>query len=247
MHAAEVVADSDDGEYHDDREEMTEEQLETEALAKDVVAHSIEEKMYPDAHINGDGKQQAAPQQAPQSAAPQQETPRAFAPQQQPQAAMPEMPQAQQPAQPMPEQAQAPSATAVAPEPQVSDDWKSYEVKESKQDWSSYEVPRQEAPAARQPAQPQAQQPQPAAEEGPSDSEVEEALSGLSEMGSQKPAQPQAQQAQPAQPQPGPQQPQATPAQPKPEAEAEAEEDSGDQKWSIEELRKNLTNMDRDG
>ena len=109
-------------------------------------------------------------------------------------------------------------------------------MSESKQDWSSYEVPRTEAPeapAAQQPAPAQPQQP--AADDGPSDHEVEEALSGLTEMGSEQPAQP-------AAPQAHPQQPAAAEA----EAEGTEEENGNGQKWSMEELRKNLTNMDRD-
>ncbi len=239
--AAAAAASASDQEFHDDRVEMTKEELEGEALARDVVAHSIEERMYPDSRMNGD--KQAAPQAAapvePQQTIPDAGTPvaqagqapaagmNAFAPQ-------PEMPGA---------------GTAVQTEPAqpaASDDWKSYEVKESKQDWSSYEVQREEAPAAAQPAQPAAQQTeQPAAQqvkesaikEAPSDNEVEEALSGLTEMASEQPPQTDTPpvQAAPAQPQ-----------QPAAEKVEEAEASDENQKWSMEELRKNLTNMDRD-
>jgi hypothetical protein len=151
------------------------------------------------------------------------------------------------------------AGTAVQPEPVATDDWKSYEVKESKQDWSSYEVVRREMPAAGQPAQPDTQQAapsqpaaphaaQPEAEAVPTDNEVEEALSGLTEMVSERKAA-----VPPAQQQPSPPKAEAPPAQAapaKPAAEA-VEEDSEasdeGQTWSMEELRKNLTNMDRDG
>ncbi len=232
--AATAAASAADQEFHDDRAEMTKEELEGEALARDVVAHSIEERMYPDSHMNGD--KQAAPQAVapvePQQTIPDAGTPvaqagqapaagmNAFAPQ-------PEMPGA---------------GTAVQTEPALpaaSDDWKSYEVKESKQDWSSYEVQREEAPAAAQPAVQQTEQT--AVKKGPSDNEVEEALSGLTEMASEQPPQ--------AVPQTDTPPVQAAPAQPQqPAAEKveEAEATDEDQKWSMEELRKNLTNMDRD-
>ena len=231
--AATAAASAADQEYHDDREDMTKEELEGEALARDVVAHSIEERMYPDPHMNGDT------QSAPQAAAP-------VEPQQSmPDAGTPVARAGQGPAAGMPA-----AGTAVQTEPvppMASDDWKSYEVKESKQDWSSYEVPREEAPAAAQPAQPAVQQTeQPAMEEGPSDNEVEEALSGLTEMASEQPPQAAPQAAQPAAPQPAPQ---AAPKVETPPVQAagETEEASDEtQKWSMEELRKNLTNMDRD-
>ena len=248
--AATAAASRVDEEFHDDREEMTTEELEGEALARDVVAHSIEERMYPDAHMKGDTK--AAPQAAapvePQQTVPGTGTPVAQAGQG-PAAGMAPTPQ--------PPGMQG-AGTAVQTEPvppAASDDWKSYEVKESKQDWSSYEVPREEAPAAAQPAQPAAQQTkqpaqpaaqqtkQPAMKEAPSDNEVEEALSGLTEMPSEQPQQ--------AAPQAAPQVEtppvQAAPAQPVAEAAEETEAASDEnKKWSMEELRKNLTNMDRD-
>jgi cell division initiation protein len=227
--AASTVEDSGE-EFNDDREEMTEEELEREALARDVVAHSIEEKMYPDPHINGDAPKSSAPsgQQAPQAEMPQQSAPGT------PVAQAPRAPGSEMPAaQPQPEMPGA--ATAVQPEPPApaADDWKSYEVNESKQDWSSYEVPRTEAPAQQPAAQPET-------DEGPTDNEVEEALSSLTEMPAEQPAKPAAPQAQtpPAQ---------AAPAQPAAETVEESDETpSNGQKWSMEELRKNLTNMDRD-
>ncbi|MCK4549322.1 MAG: DivIVA domain-containing protein, partial [Candidatus Krumholzibacteria bacterium] len=211
-------------------EEITEEELEGEALARDVVAHSIEERMYPESHIKGDA--QAAP------VVPQQTAPGAGAPVAQAgQAPSADMPAAsQQPGIPA-------SATAVQSEPAApaaSDDWKSYEVKESKHDWSSYEVPRQEAPAATQPAPQQTKQP--AANKAPTDNEVEEALSGLTEMGSEQPKQ-----AAPKAETPAAEAAPAQAQQPDADNAEKSEEDSEEsQKWSMEELRKNLTNMDRD-
>jgi len=237
--AATEAAKHSNEEDHDDREDMTEEELEGEALARDVVAHSIEERMNPDPHMNGDA--QAAPQAAA-PVAPQQTAPGAGAPVAQAgQAPSADMPAAsQQPGMPA-------SATTVQPEPAApasSDDWKSYEVKESKQDWSNYEVPRQEAPSAAQPAPQQAKQP--AARNAPTDNEVEEALSGLTEMTSEE-SKPAAAQAAPQAETPpagtAPAQAQQ-PAADNAEKSDEASED--DKKWSMEELRKNLTNIDRD-
>ena len=253
--AAKAAAGESDEEYHDDREDMTRDELEGEALARDVVAHSIEERMYPDPHMNGDGSSAGGStgQAAPEAAAPaasQQKAPGAGAPVATdglaPAAGMPQA--SQQPA--MPDAGQAPGAAAgttvhseppksqAADEtdaPATSDDWKSYEVKESKQDWSSYEVPRQAASAVGQPAQPTPPKAdKPAMKETPTDNEVEEALSGLTEMVSE-------------QSKPGAVKP-AQPVAPKAETAEEAGEDSDDEnKWSMEELRKNLTNIDRDG
>ncbi len=224
MAAAKAAAGEPDGEYHDDREDMTENELDGEALARDVVAHSIEERMYPDSHLNSDGSSAGG--------STGQDTPKAAAPAAQQQAA---------------EETASPAA---------ADDWKSYEVKESKQDWSSYEVPHREAPAARQPAQPAPQNAaQPAANEAPTDHEVEEALSGLTEMVSEKPSPgakkpaPAAQQpAQPAAPKAEAPPAQAVPARPGADSADEITEKTSDEdrNWSMEELRKNLTNMDRD-
>jgi cell division initiation protein len=193
MASAKATEDESDGEYHDDRENMTKQELEGEALARDVVAHNIEERMYPDSHLNGDGP--------------------------------------------------------TAP-PAATDDWKSYEVKESKQDWSSYEVPRKDAPAApRPPVQPAPQKvDEPAADKAPTDNEVEEALSGLTEMGSGKPSPGAKKTDQPAAPKAKAPPAKAAPAQPAADSTDETAEEISDEdrKWSMDELRKNLTNMDRD-
>jgi cell division initiation protein len=243
--AAIAAAGRADYEYHDDRKEMTEEALEGEALARDVVAHSIEERMYPDPRMNGGGPAAGMPSASQQ-------------------AGMPAAGSAVHTGSP------ATQATEEVFAPAVADDWKSYEVKESKQDWSSYEVPRQEAPAASKPAQPAPQQTEkPVAGKVPNDIEVEEALSGLTEMAFAQPkeAAPKAAPAQAVQPATRPAAPAqaatptASPAVPKapaapyaatPPAQAAPAhatgkngEDSDDsQKWSMEELRKNLSNID---
>jgi cell division initiation protein len=231
--AAAEVAEDGDG------RDAGEEELDGEALARDVVAHSIGERMSPENRTRGEAPQvqppagQAAPN-APAAGMPPQAAPAQGAPvaRSGPASAQDSPASAFKPGMPG-------AATAVDPEPPApasSDDWKTYEVSESKQDWSSYEVPRQ----AGQPAQP-ALQPggKPAIEVEPTDNEVEEALSGLTEMSPGQQAVPEAPRAQtpPAQ---------ARPAQPAPEAADEADEAGDDQKWSMEELRRNLTNMDRD-
>jgi hypothetical protein len=230
---------------------MTEEALEGEALARDVVAHSIEERMNPDSHMNGGGP--AFDGSAGQG-------PAAGMPSASQQPGMPAAGAAVHPGSPMTQ------ATEEVFAPAASDDWKSYEVKESKQDWSSYEVPRQEAPAAAQPAQPAPQQTKkPVMEKAPNDIEVEEALSGLTEMAFAQPkeavpkaAQPATtpaaprtatppaqaapvQAAQPAAPRTATPPAQAAPVQ---AAEENGEDSNESQKWSMEELRKNLSNID---
>ena len=236
MATAKAAADESDGEYHDDREDMTKRELEGEALARDVVAHNIEERMYPDSHLNGDGPSDAGSdgQPSPQQAAPSSRAPVVT---------VGEIPTAGQP---------------EPPKQQATDDWKSYEVKESKQDWSSYEVPRKDAPAAHPPAQPAPQTVDPPAEDppaedkAPTDNEVEEALSGLTEMGSDKPSQGTKQPDQPAAPKAKTPPAQAAPPRPAADSADETADETTDeasdedQKWSMEELRKNLTNMDRD-
>jgi cell division initiation protein len=269
--AASSAADDSEEEYHDDREEMTEDELEGEALARDVVAHSIEERMYPDAHLNG--KSPAAEKRgiggAPQaSAAPQQMPPS----QGSPTASSASVPgtaagsQAPQATMPAGEHAKASATgTAVHPDPAVEqaeesaaqkearDDWKSYEVNEKRQDWSSYEVPRQERAEDQQAAQPvpKPAAPTPMAQQGPSDKEVENALSGLTEAVPEQPEKnaPEAnQQAQPKAAAPADAADRSAQTAGPAEASSETQEESSGegQKWSMEELRKNLTNMDRD-
>jgi cell division initiation protein len=162
------------------------------------------------------------------------------------------------------------SAQQTAPTA-AADQWKSYEVKQAKPDWKSYEVPRGAAAGNEAPAPSDAR----TAVGEPNDSEVENALSGLSEFGGPaggaggpaktqkaeppRPVQqpPQGQQPKEAAAAPRPAQPAAQapaqaaepprpaqqPPQPQAQASGEAEDAAG---WTLEELRKNLTNIDRD-
>ncbi|HSG28139.1 MAG TPA: DivIVA domain-containing protein, partial [Candidatus Krumholzibacterium sp.] len=128
-------------------------------------------------------------------------------------------------------QAQQPGAMPATEQAKHSDDWKSYEVDEARQDWSNYEIN-----AGQQASQAPRQQ----VKDEPSDNEVEAALSGLEEMGrqGQQPVRESVQQ---------PPRPVQQPAQPtrtgQPEATDEQEEKST---WSMEELRRNLSNIDRE-
>jgi cell division initiation protein len=97
------------------------------------------------------------------------------------------------------------------------DDWRQYEVRKQPTDWKSYEIP------AQQPLQP------PSAHRM-EDVDVESALSSLKEVAGA------AAQAPPPQP-PRPQQPAAQPA------NTEANPDAT---WSMEDLRKNLSNLTKD-
>ncbi|MBN2185096.1 MAG: DivIVA domain-containing protein [Candidatus Krumholzibacteriota bacterium] len=131
-------------------------------------------------------------------------------------------------------------------EVQHEDDWKSYKVEDEKEDWSSYEVSESESPKAVREA--------PARKDRRED-EVENALSGLTEMGParvdsradnragvepevmmrSKDVEPKMQ---------NPQQqaaPEARPADGRQDHES-GEEDEGSA-WSMEELRKNLSNI----
>jgi hypothetical protein len=89
---------------------------------------------------------------------------------------------------------------------------------------------------------------EPAADKAPSDNEVEEALSGLTEMGSDKPSPGAKTTDQPAAPKAKAPPAKAAPAQPAADSTDETAEEISDEdrKWSMDELRKNLTNMDRD-
>ncbi|MBU8920549.1 MAG: DivIVA domain-containing protein [Bacteroidales bacterium] len=232
------------------------------------VARSIEDSMYPEAHI--DEQKQAAGQGAPAGpvmesqpqAQPSMQQPPAMTSVAQGQAPAPQcetdatgtavqdVPPApettqqdmQQPVQQMPENTpdqtvQIQDQPAAADQPK-SDDWKSYEVNNAKPDWSNYQIDgsQQQQPTS------EPQPPAPAIHQSDaSDVEVEEALSGLEEMG-------QEQQQAPVQEVQAPQQPAKAETQVKPEAQVETEgsEEDSSSTWSMEELRKNLTNIDRE-
>ncbi len=199
------------------------------------VVHTIEERLYPEVHI----RQDAAPM-------PQATQPDAGAMQEQSRQEMP----AQQPSGQVPvtdttqasemDQVQSSVSTVVQSEPPApqtqpeneetrqQDSWKSYEVKEGKTNWSSYELPDSGG-------QPQAVR---AKESVADNSEVENALSGLAEMGdtSESPAvEPEVQFRKDAP---------KVETEPSPEPEVR-EEDSGSS-WSMEELRKNLADISRE-
>ena len=159
------------------------------------------------------------------------------------------------------------------------DDWRAYEVRDTKPDWSGYEIPGSErraegGPAAGAPEKSAGSPAQePPAVEQPTDNEVEQALSGLTdspdrarsrpeqEMGTAPHDKPQAEDRgdRDAPKAEGPVGPDARQAE-KPSAErdhsgtgepaaGDAGQESGPsegQTWSMEELRRNLTNIDRD-
>ncbi len=194
------------------------------------VARSIEDSMYPDTVIRETGASTPKSQPVDSGSIHQGPVARDMA---QPRAEMPQQtarPQGMVVTMEQP-QAQQPGMMPAAEQAKHSDDWKSYEVDEARQDWSSYEINagQQGSPA-----------PQPQVKDEPSDNEVEAALSGLEEIGGQgqqpvresgqQPAWPQQQAAQPAKAR---------------QPEAEEEQDEGST-WSMEELRRNLSNIDRE-
>ncbi len=131
---------------------------------------------------------------------------------------------------------------ATGEEPETGDHWKSYEMEEGKTDWRSYDIPEPEKRSAGRSAQ------------EPEEKEVEEALSGLRET---EQASPPPEEARPPAAAPSEERAEREPrnaggvsendgpARPneKPDAEREEEEDSS---WSMENLRKNLTNISED-
>jgi cell division initiation protein len=128
---------------------------------------------------------------------------------------------------------------AAAPRQQRPDDWKQYEVRKEPTDWRSYEIAGQRVP----------QKPRPPVAD---DREVESALSGLKEASDAAPqaapgkgtAQMTVPRPTPAQPQPPSQQTAQGVQQPRPAEPASAEAD-GESPWSLEELRRNLTNLSK--
>jgi|WetSurMetagenome_2_1015567.scaffolds.fasta_scaffold91631_2 cell division initiation protein len=152
-----------------------------------------------------------------------------------PQAQTMQSPQAQ-PIQPQPPQSEAPRA---------QDDWRQYEVRKQPTDWKSYEIPSQrpqeyQQPSQQQPVQQTMQQPpqqqaqqQPAAQRRMDDADFESALSSLKEVtGAAEGAQPRRETAQMPPQAPAP-----------PQANGNANPES---MWSMEDLRKNLTNLSKD-
>jgi cell division initiation protein len=139
----------------------------------------------------------------------------------------------------------APSAAAEQPQSQVSrDDWRGYEVRKEAVDWKSYVIP--EGAAARRAA--------------PVDAELDNALSSLKEAAAgvedvapprPEPRQAPSQAAPQAPPQAAPQAPpqaaqQNAPQAPRPRPEPVSAEAASEQSWSMDELRRNLTNLSKD-
>jgi cell division initiation protein len=145
----------------------------------------------------------------------------------------------------------APPQQAQSAAPRAQDDWRQYEVRKQPTDWKSYEIPGQRPQEFQQPAQqPAQQQPQqpsqrPAAPPRMDEADFESALSSLKEVtGAAESAPPRRETAQmppqaPAQAQ-GPAHQQAPAPQP---ANADMNSEST---WSMEDLRKNLTNLAKD-
>ncbi|MCK4539517.1 MAG: DivIVA domain-containing protein, partial [Candidatus Krumholzibacteria bacterium] len=245
------------------------------------VARSIEDSMYPEAHIHEkqsntapagpamESQSQAQPSMQQPPAMTQDVSGQAPAPQHEVSATgtavqdlppAPDMTQSsqQQPVQPMPknipeQDAQNQDQPDIA-DRKKSDDWKSYEVNKAKPDWSNYEINGSEKPqqsSQQQPvSEPQQSMPTVHQNSDPSDVEVEAALSGLEEMGGleQQVQQPTPTQDEQASEQSAPEKSSQPPAETQVEAETqvktETDKDDSTSTWSMEELRKNLTNMD---
>ncbi|MDD4857356.1 MAG: DivIVA domain-containing protein [Candidatus Krumholzibacteria bacterium] len=142
---------------------------------------------------------------------------------------------------PAPPQAR-PAAEPVQPEvPRAQDDWRQYEVRNKPTDWKSYEI---EGQGARQGEEPHA-----AGRMG--DLDVENALSSLKEVsGAAEVQQPRREMNQmpsqgPAQSH-GPAQPHAAAQQQAPAEQPVNADANPDATWSMEDLRKNLTNLTKD-
>ncbi|MFA4947631.1 MAG: DivIVA domain-containing protein [Candidatus Krumholzibacteriia bacterium] len=132
-----------------------------------------------------------------------------------------------------------PPQQAQSAAPRAQDDWRQYEVRKQPTDWKNYEIPGQRPQEYQQPLQQPVQQPlqpavqQPAAPPRMDDADFESALSSLKEVtGATESAPPRRETAQMP--------PQAPAPQP---ANADTNPEST---WSMEDLRKNLTNLSKD-
>ena len=208
---------------------------------RESIAHGIEEKFYPGVHSGG-GASQSPPEQQSTPGGPLGQIP------QQPQG---EPNPHQQSGIPQPQPGAATmdmSETEEEPKPQ--DHWKEYEVKERKPDWSSYEISPERRPAAAPSA---------------SDNELDEALSGLKET----PRAPEHEANDPGavskdnqdkavKQQPAPRRPAVEPTHPTEQGSEKKQDSTPDETsekpqtgdgnnstWSMEELRKNLTNISK--
>lgn len=220
-----------------------------EKEVSEEVAHKIEDTLYPEADIHEVDEERVKSTKVEAEIGYQAPLGEEIINRAQAQQAASQAAQGQQPS------PSAGAATAVGPEqpgaqaqaptgPQQSDDWKSYEVNKEKPDWSNYEIAGKPAAAKAPPS-----------DTGPSDKEVENALSGLAEISIEEDPQPrmpeveakpapesQAEPKAPASPQAQPSPQAVKPAEQKPES---PESDDGPS-WSMEELRKNLSNIDRE-
>ncbi|MGD1048670.1 MAG: hypothetical protein ABR899_07980, partial [Candidatus Krumholzibacteriaceae bacterium] len=132
-----------------------------------------------------------------------------------------------------------PSAQAHQPPPQPSqseapraqDDWRQYEVRKQPTDWKNYEIPGQ------QPMQPPSSRRM-------EEMDVENALSSLKEVAGA--AEGMAPRRDMGQPPAQAAQPQAPTAQHAPAAQPVNAEANPDATWSMEDLRRNLTNLSKD-
>ncbi len=142
--------------------------------------------------------------------------------------------------------------------PRVQDDWRQYEVRKQQTDWKSYEIPGQHPQQYQQPSPqaPQQQAQQPAAQHRMDDADFESALSSLKEVTgaaesaprretAQAPQQGYAPSQEPARSQ-APAQAQRPVQQPAPEAQPANADTNSESPWSMEDLRKNLTNLAKD-
>lgn len=230
-----------------------------------TIAQGIEEKFYPEIHFSGGAGDPKSPPKgqvvpgAPQESGPARGQPAPGAPQKS------AAPQAQAPSSaphgPEAPQGQAGTVTAAIPraempqtemtqdeaEPTPQDHWKGYEIREKKPDWSTYEISPENGAGA---------------VSASSDNELDEALSGLKEiprepeqkMGDhgETPHEHRAEVADGTEPKRGACEPART-AGPVPEQKQEAKTDETSKKtdaakgddatWSLEELRRNLTNI----
>ena len=131
-----------------------------------------------------------------------------------------------------PQTHQAPPQPPQPEAPRVQDDWRQYEVRKQPTDWKNYEIPGQ------QPAQPLSPR-------HLEDVDVESALSSLKEVaGATEGMGPRRDMGQP--PSQGPAQPQAPSAQHAPAAQPVNAEANPEATWSMEDLRRNLTNLSKD-
>jgi cell division initiation protein len=133
----------------------------------------------------------------------------------------------------------APPPQAQSEPPRAADDWRQYEVRQQPTDWKSYEIQGQRPPQAQQPA-PQAPPQRPVQQQAPQaeDVDFENALSSLKEVAGMTGAAPPRRETVPMPPQ--------APAPPQPSAAMNGAVNgnvSAEGAWSMDDLRKNLTNF----